>query len=196
MTGAALLMECERRDIRITLAGDKLRVEAPPGAVTDALRQALAREKPAIIEVLHADAQARAAGLVVLEPGGVYHTAPDRLHEVLVMREDARWIAWAGLYPPPHFNGPKDRPRKTWMLYKGKDLRAALAAAVRFAERLLDRRDCGGAGGPDTRRYPPWAALVAGGAGVGAGGHSDPPGAGVSAAGAHCLRGQGCPKNS
>jgi len=139
MTGAVLLLECERRDIRITLAGDKLRVEAPPGAVTDALRQALAREKPAIIEVLHADAQARAAGLVVLEPGGVYHTAPDRLHEVLVMREDARWIAWAGLYPPPHFNGPKDRPRKTWMLYKGKDLRAALAAAVRFAERRVSK---------------------------------------------------------
>jgi hypothetical protein len=143
-----------------------------------------------------ADAQARAAGLVVLKPGAVYHTAPTPLHEVLVLREGAKWVAWAGLYPPPHFNGPKDRPRKTWMLYKGKDLRAALAAAVRFAERLLDRRDCGGAGGPDTRRYPPWAALVAGGAGVGAGGHSDPPGAGVSAAGAHCLRGQGCPKNS
>ena len=197
MTGAALLMECERRDIRITLAGDKLRVDAPPGAVTDALRQALAREKPAIIEVLQADAQARAAGLVVLKPGAVYHTAPTPLHEVLVLREGAKWVAWAGLYPPKqHVNGPKDRPRKTWMLYKGKDLRAALAAAVRFAERLLDRRDCGGAGGPDTRRYPPWAALVAGGAGVGAGGHSDPPGAGVSAAGAHCLRGQGCPKNS
>src|SRR5690606_17457802 len=123
MTGAALLMECERRDIRITLAGDKLRVDAPPGAVTDALRQALAREKPAIIEVLRADDQARAAGLVVLKPGAVYHTAPDRRHEVLVMREDAWWIAWAGLYPPPHFNGPKDRPRKTWMLYKGKNLR-------------------------------------------------------------------------
>ena len=139
MTGAALLMECERRDIRITLAGDKLRVEAPPGAVTDALRQALAREKPAIIEVLHADAQARAAGLVVLEPGGGYHTAPDRLHEVLVMREDARWIAWAGLYPPPHFNGPKDRPRKTWTLYYGPHLTAAMAAAVRFAERTANK---------------------------------------------------------
>jgi len=136
MTGAALLQECERRDIRITLAGDKLRVDAPPGAVTDALRQLLTREKATIIEALRADAQARAAGLVVLEPGGVYHTAPDRLYEVLVMREGARWIAWAGLFPPPHFNGPKDRPSKTWLLYQGKDLRAALAEAVRFAQQV------------------------------------------------------------
>ncbi len=139
MTGAALLVECERRDIRITLAGDKLRVDAPPGAVTDALRQALAREKPAIIEVLQADAQARAAGLVVLEPGGVYHTAPTPLHEVLVLREGAKWVAWAGLYPPPRFNGPKDRPRKTWTLYYGPHLTAALAAAVRFAERKANK---------------------------------------------------------
>lgn len=136
MTGAALLVECERLGICITLAGDKLRVEAPPGAVTDALRQALAREKPTIIEALRADARARAAGLVVLEPGSVYHTAPGRLHEVLVMREGAGWVAWAGLFPPPHFHGPKDRPSKTWLLYQGKDLRAALAEAVRFAEQV------------------------------------------------------------
>lgn len=136
---ALVLLECARQDIHITLAGDKLRVDAPPGAVTDALRQTLAREKPAIIEVLRADAQARAAGLVVLEPGGVYHTAPTPLHEVLVLREGAKWVAWAGLYPPPRFNGPKDRPRKTWLLYQGKDLRAALAAAVRFAERRVSK---------------------------------------------------------
>ena len=87
-----------------------------------------------------ADAQARAAGLVVLKPGAVYHTAPTPLHEVLVLREGAKWVAWAGLYPPKqHVNGPKDRPRKTWMLYYGPHLTAALAAAVRFAERTANK---------------------------------------------------------
>jgi len=139
MTGAALLMECERREIRLALAGDKLRVDAPTGAVTEELRAALAREKAAIVAALQADAQARAAGLVVLEPGTTYHTAPDRFHEVMVQREGPLWIAWAGRYPPPHVQGPKDRPSKTWDLYRGPDLARALRAAVRFAEGVSKR---------------------------------------------------------
>ena len=139
VTAAELVRAVEERGGTVEVAGDSL-VIRPKRVLTADLVAALKARKADIIRYLQsetqADAQARAAGLVVLEPGGVYHTAPDRLHEVLVMREDARWIAWAGLYPPPHFNGPKDRPRKTWMLYKGKDLRAALAEAVRFAERV------------------------------------------------------------
>src|SRR5690606_23471403 len=87
VNAAAGVVECERRDVRLAVAGDKLRVDAPTGAVTEELRAAPPRERAAIVAALQADAQARAAGLVVLEPGTTYHAAPDRFHEVLVQRE-------------------------------------------------------------------------------------------------------------
>ena len=137
MTGAALLMECERRDIRITLAGDKLRVDAPPGAVTDALRQALAREKPAIIEVLQADAQARGAGLVVLEPGRLYHAALSRWAGAFVERDGDVWEAYAVTWLAAR-QGDDSRLSRLRMasdstLYRGKALDRALHAVVRWA---------------------------------------------------------------
>jgi len=47
-----LLTELERLDVRLWLEGDKLRFDAPPGALTAALRARLQTEKPALIRFL------------------------------------------------------------------------------------------------------------------------------------------------
>ena len=81
------------------------------------------------------DEAARAAGLMVIEPG-TYLTAPTRRHRVLVRWEDGRWITWAGIYRTATFAGGGDgavlvRER---ILYRGTSLDAALRAATRFAD--------------------------------------------------------------
>ena len=141
MSPAALvLLECERRDIRITLAGDKLRVDAPPGAVTDALKQAMAREKPAIIEVLQADAQARAAGLIVLATGRLYHAAPARLAGVFVQRDGDEWETYALRWRPARQGTTTELAvAEDRSLYRGRDLARALQAAAQWAEEVKPR---------------------------------------------------------
>jgi hypothetical protein len=52
MTPMQLLMECRRRGIKLSANGDKLRVVAEKGAITDELREALRRHKPALMELL------------------------------------------------------------------------------------------------------------------------------------------------
>jgi hypothetical protein len=132
-----VLQECARRGVLLTATGDRLRVDAPPGAVTDALRQALAREKPAIIEVLQADAQARGAGLVVLEPGRLYHAALSRWAGAFVERDGDVWEAYAVTWLAAR-QGDDSRLSRLRMasdstLYRGKALDRALHAVVRWA---------------------------------------------------------------
>ena len=52
MTPAQVLMECRRRGVELSVNGDKLRVVAEKGALTDELREALRRHKPALMELL------------------------------------------------------------------------------------------------------------------------------------------------
>jgi hypothetical protein len=49
MTFAALEAELDARGVKITAVEGKLRIEAPAGAVTDALRAALAEHKAALL---------------------------------------------------------------------------------------------------------------------------------------------------
>ena len=49
MTLEALMAETARLGIRLEARGDRLHVEAPAGAVTPALREQLARQKPALL---------------------------------------------------------------------------------------------------------------------------------------------------
>ena len=53
------LSELAARDIRVTLDGDKLRLNAPSGAVDDELKRALAKRKPEIVAALRAALPAR-----------------------------------------------------------------------------------------------------------------------------------------
>lgn len=73
------------------------------------------------------------AGLV---PRGtdVWGTSPTRSHEVLVMREGNRWVAWAGYYHPSHNRGRT--PMREWVLYIGPNVRRAVEAATKFAGRF------------------------------------------------------------
>lgn len=73
------------------------------------------------------------AGLV---PRGidVWGTSPTRSHEVLVMREGGRWVAWAGYYHRSHNRGRT--PMREWVLYTGPHVRRAVQEAVRFARRF------------------------------------------------------------
>lgn len=52
MTPAALITELERRNVKVSLAGDKLRLEAPAGVLTPALKEAIAKHKPELIAIL------------------------------------------------------------------------------------------------------------------------------------------------
>ena len=54
MTIAALLTELRRRDVRLRADGDRLRFDAPPGAMTPELRERVLAHKPALLESLRA----------------------------------------------------------------------------------------------------------------------------------------------
>lgn len=64
MTLTALLEETARLGIRLEARGGRLHVEAPAGAVTPALRDALAQQKPALLAQL-----APARGFISLKGG-------------------------------------------------------------------------------------------------------------------------------
>lgn len=76
------------------------------------------------------------AGLV---PRGtdVWGTSPTRSHEVLVMCEGGRWVAWAGRYHNSYNRGRT--PMREWVLYTGPHVRRSVEAATRFAGRLARR---------------------------------------------------------
>src|SRR5690606_24869808 len=95
---------------------------------------ALAREKPAIIEVLQADAQARAAGLMVLEPGRLYHAALSRWAGAFVERDGDVWEAYAVTWRTAR-QGDDSRLRMAShrTLYRGEGVDRALHAVVRWA---------------------------------------------------------------
>ena len=52
MTPAELLAKLERLNVKVSLAGDKLRLEAPAGVLTRELREALRQHKPALTALL------------------------------------------------------------------------------------------------------------------------------------------------
>lgn len=52
MTAKALLADLVARDVRLSAAGDKLRVNAPRGALTAELRRALLDHKPELLKAL------------------------------------------------------------------------------------------------------------------------------------------------
>lgn len=64
MTLAALVASASRRGVRLAVSGDRLRIEAPPGAITPGLREALAIHKPDLIRWLIQEHNAAARALL------------------------------------------------------------------------------------------------------------------------------------
>ena len=49
-----LLAELKRLNVKLSLAGDKLRLEAPAGVLTPELKEAVSQQKPALVALLEA----------------------------------------------------------------------------------------------------------------------------------------------
>jgi len=54
MTPDALLDKLERLNVKVTINGDKLRLEAPAGVLTPEMKEAIRQYKPALIALLEA----------------------------------------------------------------------------------------------------------------------------------------------
>ena len=52
MTPVDLLAELERLNVKVSLAGDKLRLEAPAGTLTPKLKEAIAKHKVVLVALL------------------------------------------------------------------------------------------------------------------------------------------------
>lgn len=62
MTLDELLTSLRQRGIKVSVTGDRLRIETPPGAVTEELRIALARHKRELLDRLRAQGGAARSG--------------------------------------------------------------------------------------------------------------------------------------
>lgn len=81
MTATALIAEARAAGIRMTVRGDRLRIEAKPGAVSADMRARLAAGKPEIVEALRqGEAEQRAHLLALAESEGVDAAHVHRLH--------------------------------------------------------------------------------------------------------------------
>lgn len=84
MTARALLADLADRDIRLSVAGDKLRINAPRGALTAELRQTLSEHKPELLEMLRQRTPGQYLASLSLRFAGHpnHHAALDRFCEL------------------------------------------------------------------------------------------------------------------
>jgi hypothetical protein len=79
MTPAALLAKLIREGASMVVVGDRLRVEAPTGVLTAAVRQALAVNKPAIVGLLRLADEYRAVLADTVMDEAAFREAQSRL---------------------------------------------------------------------------------------------------------------------
>ncbi len=137
LTAAELVRLVEQRDGTVEVAGDSL-VIRPKRVLTPELVAAMKARKADIIRYLQSeaqdDAQARAAGLLVLVSGRVYYASPSRLAGVFVQRDGDTWEAYAVTWRPARQGTAGElMMAEDRTLYRGRELARALRAAVRWA---------------------------------------------------------------
>ena len=103
MTLGILLKECSARSIELRPDGDKLRVKASVGVVTDELRNELVRHKPAILRMLRWDPLVPRGWLPSAWHGRLIHMAEICMH--LARAEELR--AWADAVAAIHGLGAR-----------------------------------------------------------------------------------------
>lgn len=143
VTAAELVRAVEERGGTVEVAGDSL-VIRPKRVLTADLVAALKARKADIIRYLQsetqADAQARAAGLIVLATGRLYHAAPARLAGVFVQRDGDEWETYALRWRPARQGTTTELAvAEDRSLYRGRDLARALQAAAQWAEEVKPR---------------------------------------------------------
>ena len=84
MTAQALLADLAACDVHLSVAGDKLRVNAPKGALTAKLRQTLSDHKPELLEALRQQTPGQSLADLSLHFVGhpSHHAALDRFCEL------------------------------------------------------------------------------------------------------------------
>ena len=84
----ALLADLQRAGVKLKLEGGELRIAAPPGALTDSLKQALRVHRDALVALLHSHATAPEPALPALTPDPASRDQPFPLTDL----QHAYWI--------------------------------------------------------------------------------------------------------
>ena len=112
MTPDALLDKLERLNVKVTINGDKLRLEAPAGVLTPELKEAVSQQKPALIALLEAQEARR-----LLETQGWVAVRSKVLGETIL------WLKYVNVvYPSRLHNLTKYTLRELEILTSNSDL--------------------------------------------------------------------------
>jgi len=95
MNTAQLLTDLEHRGVVLHIVGDRLKWQAPRGALTTADRAALAANKAEILAALAAELEADRADLLAW--GGCYAWPSVRVDELVIDHGAAAWTAWTAI---------------------------------------------------------------------------------------------------
>lgn len=132
MTSLDLLAELRKRNVKISLAGDKLRLEAPAGALTPELKKAIAEHKAGLVELLLSNAkepdewdpdQALALFTQAYEEANRFYVA-------------GAW-AWAEKHRPDLLRTVTDAEGRFNRAYKTRDMAGCEVAARAFVRGVL-----------------------------------------------------------
>lgn len=88
---AELLTELESQGVKITAEGDRLKIKAPKGTITEKLRQRLTAHKPEIIAALSMAARPELARICHRAVADYPDVDADHLMAFLIEAQDAQW---------------------------------------------------------------------------------------------------------
>lgn len=125
-TAIELLNKLERCNIRVSLAGDKLRLEAPTGTLTPALKEAIAERKAELIRLLSRWEPDLAVKLIA--------QAWERANATYA----AGALVWAEKHRPDLAAAVKLAEERFNQAYKAKDMFECAAAAGNFVEAISE----------------------------------------------------------